>query len=556
MSDNLNEKRSLSADEASRRAERINAIKNSVRSTSSATALEERPVQAQESAVNETSPDSSWEAALAERIDRHTAAPAPKRVLTLEEILAELDNSAGSSVPVSSEPSEVQESAPEAAVYGGESLAETSADTENLIKVNEEPDVTVPEKRTAPIRKLAPLAAVRNQEPPAEKLPEESDAEESDASETVGEDSGMSSDGSGKMKKKGKKKKKKKTLKESFHGLFPRKGDSIPERIRKLVFLGAVAVIIVCGYMIGDYYIDLWRSSRENNKYMQNYWDYDDTPTTSHTSPNDDGTVDDRKVYTLLDGAEYFLNINKDVVGVIRIPDTPVNNPVMQSDDNDEYLDKKMNGRESRAGELFLDYRNNFDRVDKDGHLEIENSDNLIIYGHNMKDEQMFGCLKSYERDESFYGKHPIIELNSNYEKYTYKIFSVFLLDAEDESSTEFDCWNNLDFDSEEDFYEFVNEAKKRTICLNEVDVKYGDKLLTLSTCNTLLGDRGRLIVMARLVRDGEDPMEGTQNNSRNPNIKWPTLFYQYRPSAKKYDPDAEFVPYGEARIQETTSGE
>lgn len=556
MSDNFNEKRSLSADEASRRAERINAIKNSVRSTSSATALEERPVQAYESAVNETFFDNSWESALAERIDRHTSAPRPAKVLTLEEILAELDNSAGSSAPVPSDTSAVQESAAETVMYGDEAYAETAAETETQVQVNEEPAVTVPEKRTAPIRKLAPLTAVRNQESSIEELSQESAAGESDASETVCEDAGMDSDGSDKKKKKGKKKKKKKTLKESFFGLFPQKGDSIPERIRKLVFLGAVAVIIVCGYMIGDYYIDLWRSSRENDKYMQNYWDYDDTPTTSPTSPKDDETVDDRKIYTLLDGAEYFLNINKDVVGVIRIPDTPVNNPVMQSDDNDEYLDKKMNGRESRAGELFLDYRNNFDCVDKDGHLEVENSDNLIIYGHNMKDEQMFGCLKSYERDESFYGKHPIIELNSNYERYTYKIFSVFLLDAEDESPTEFDCWNNLDFDSEEKFYEFVNEAKKRTICLNDVDVKYGDKLLTLSTCNTLLGDRGRLIVMARLVREGEDPMEGTQNNSRNPNIKWPTLFYQYRPSAKKYDPDAEFVPYGEAQIQETSSGE
>ncbi len=550
MSDNFNEKRSLSADEASRRAERINAIKNSVRGASAGTAVAERPAEINEPDVKKEPHLDEWESGLAERIDRHTAAPRPAKVLTLEEILAELDNSSGSNVPektVVAEESRVYENDAEAVISADETHDESDA------VADEELVVPVPEKRTAPIRKLAPLTAVKMSETPAEEPSEESGVE-SDASETVCEDSDESGETSAKKKKK--KKKKKKTLKESFLGLFPQKGDSIPERIRKLVFLGAVAVIIVCGYMISDYYIDLWRSNRENNKYMENYWDYDDTPSTKPSEPKDDETVDNRKVYTLLEGAEYFLDINKDVVGVIRIPGTPVNNPVMQSDDNDEYLDKKMNGRESRAGELFLDYRNNFDRVDKDGHLEVENSDNLIIYGHNMKDEQMFGCLKSYERDVNFYGKHPVIELNSNYEKYTYKIFSVFLLDAEDESPTEFDCWNGLDFDSEDEFYEFVNEAKKRTIRLNDVDVKYGDKLLTLSTCNTLLGDRGRLIVMARLVREGEDPMEGTQNNSANPNIKWPTLFYQYRPSAKKYDPDAEFVPYGETQIQVTTSGE
>lgn len=536
MSDNLNENRSISADEASRRAERINAIKNSVRGASAGTAVAERPAEINEPDVKKEPHVDEWESGLAERIDRHTVSPRPAKVLTLEEILAELDNSAGSNVP--EKPAVAEESVNEIKP----SDEEASSDAESEITP----------QRAAPIRKLAPVSAVSKEISSAEEHQEEPKEKSDPSDEAVSENSEVPE----KVTKKGKKKKKKKTLKESLLGLLPQKGDSIPERIRKLVFLGAVLVIIVCGYMIGDYYIDLWRSSRENDKYMNNYWDYDDTPSTKPSEPKDDEAVDNRKVYTLLDGAEYFLDINKDVVGVIRIPDTPVNNPVMQSDDNDKYLDRKMNGRESRAGELFLDYRNSFDRVDSEGHLEEPNSDNLIIYGHNMKDEQMFGCLKSYERDGSFYGKHPVIELNSNYERYTYKIFSVFLLDAEDESSTEFDCWNYINFSSEEEFYEFVNEAKRRTIRLNDVDVKYGDKLLTLSTCNTLLGDRGRLIVMGRLVREGEDPMEGTQNNSANPNIKWPTLFYQYRPSAKKYDPDAEFVPFGETQAQENTSGE
>lgn len=556
MSDNLNENRSISADEASRRAERINAIKKSVRGAAGAVILEERPAEATEPDVKDAPAADTWESDLAERIGRHSGSSSPKKALTLEEILAEIDQSANkpneadvpektaasviAPVPEEEASSELfpdAEAAEEVQMAADESVSETD-------NRNDADAAEIPEKRTAPIRRLAPVAAVKKENPSAE--------EANEASVTAEEVTAENSD----APKKKKKKKKKKTLKESLLGLLPQKGDSILERIRKLVFLGAVLVIIVCGYMIGDYYIDLWRSSRENDKYMNNYWDYDDTPSTKPSEPKDDEAVDNRKVYTLLEGAEYFLDINKDVVGVIRIPDTPVNNPVMQSDDNDKYLDRKMNGRESRAGELFLDYRNSFDRVDSEGHLAEPNSDNLIIYGHNMKDEQMFGCLKSYERDGSFYGKHPVIELNSNYERYTYKIFSVFLLDAEDESSTEYDCWNYINFSSEEEFYEFVNEAKRRTIRLNDVDVKYGDKLLTLSTCNTLLGDRGRLIVMGRLVREGEDPMEGTQNNSANPNIKWPTLYYTYRPSAKKYDPDAEFVPFGETQAQETTSGE
>jgi len=337
-----------------------------------------------------------------------------------------------------------------------------------------------------------------------------------------------------------KKKKKKKTFKEKVLGFFPQKNDSILERIRKVLFLAAIAVIIVCGYIVGDYYLDLWRSKRENEKNMNTYWSVmedEDRP--------DDDVPDDRRIYKLLSGAKKLLEENSEVVGVIRIEGTPVNNPVMQADDNSKYLNRKLSGRESRAGELFLDYRNHFDEVGEDGHLLYENSDNLVIYGHNMKDETMFGSLKYYDWYDTYYGEHPVIDLNSNYEQYKYKIFSIFILDAEDESDTKFDCWNKLDFSSEEEYYEFVNEAKRRTLRVNDVDVKYGDKLLTLSTCNTVLGQRGRLIVLARLVRDGEDPMAGTQNSTRNTNIKWPNLYYDYKGIRNTYDPEAEFVPYG-----------
>ena len=101
-----------------------------------------------------------------------------------------------------------------------------------------------------------------------------------------------------------------------------------------------------------------------------------------------------------------------------------------------------------------------------------------------------------------------------------------------------------------------MNEAKKRTIRTNDIDVKYGDELLTLSTCNTLLDDeRGRLILMARKVRDGEDPYEGTQNSEANPNVKWPNFFYESSNYSQtrdgRYDPNAPFTPYGPADEKE-----
>lgn len=336
------------------------------------------------------------------------------------------------------------------------------------------------------------------------------------------------------------KKKTKKSLKEKFIDLFPQKQDSVPEKIRKVVFLCSICAIIICGYMVGDYYIDLGKSKNLHQEIASIYEPY---PFERSENVATIYEPDTERTYTVLDGARKLLDMNPDVVGYITIPNTPISNPVMQSGDNEKYLDKNINGEQSRAGELFLDYRNNFDRV-VNGKLSIANSDNLVIYGHNMKNDEMFGSLKYYQRNYSYYNEHPVIYLNSNYECYTYKIFSYFILDAFDDSETAYDCWNKFDFDGEEDFYNFVNEAKKRSFGLNDVDVKYGDKILTLSTCNTVLGDRGRLIVMGRLLRDGEDVKSGTEKNVQNANVKWPSIYYQEKPN-ERYNPDAEFVPYG-----------
>lgn len=345
-----------------------------------------------------------------------------------------------------------------------------------------------------------------------------------------------------------KKKKKKKTFKQRLLDLFPQKGDRLGERIRKIVFLGSVVAIVVCGYIVGDYYYDLWSSKRKTRDLMEMYEIYGD-----QEAPKDETPVDDRVRYLdMLPGARKLWEQNHDIVGVITIPNTPINNPVMQAEDNKKYLNMKFDLTENIAGELFLDYRNHFDEVGEDGYLACKNSDNLIIYGHNMYDDQMFGCLKYYNWREDYYSLHPVINLRSNYENYKYKIFAFFILDAEDESDTKFDCWNKLDFDGEEDFYNFVNEAKRRSIRLNKVDVKYGDQLLTLSTCNTTLADeeRGRIIIMARRVREDEDPIAGTQDSVRNPNIKWPNLYYENHSDAR-YDPNAPFEPYGPAEAKD-----
>lgn len=336
-------------------------------------------------------------------------------------------------------------------------------------------------------------------------------------------------------KKKKKKKKKKLSVKECLMSLIPHKGDSVPEIIRKSVFLIAIVAFIICSYIILDYVFDNAHTQKVYEEVMENY-----NPVVQEEPP-----AEDTEYWPLLAGAKNLLDINKDVVGVIEIPGTDVFYPVLQADNNEKYLDKNIKGEDAKAGAIFMDYRNNFDRTDN-GHPTEPNSQNLIIYGHNMENGMMFGTLKQYRNNVHYYGEHPVIKLNSNYHCFTYKIFAFFIVDAEDTTDTYFDYWNKLNFNDEQDFYYFVNEAKRRSIRLNSVDVRYGDELLTLSTCNGIFGEDagGRLVVLARKLRDGEDELEGTQDSVANPNIKWPSIYYKYN-KKEKYDPDAEFVPYG-----------
>ena len=347
-----------------------------------------------------------------------------------------------------------------------------------------------------------------------------------------------------------KKKKKKDTVGRRLRALFPERGDGFFESLRKIVFLGALIAIVVCGYLVADYYLALWKANRENKEISSIYMENEEEPWKEPPPPVVDDTME------LLPSAKELLDINPETVGYMVIPskkggDPIVSLPVVQARDNDKYLTKSFYGGESISGALFLDWRCRYDKV-LDGKRYIDNSCNQVVYGHNMNDGSMFGILREYKNDAEFYGEHPLIQFNSNYEEYTYKIFSIFIVDAADKSDTQYECWNTIDFNGATEFYDFVNEAKKRSLRLNDVDVQYGDKLLTLSTCNTIFGKsgRGRLIIMARMVRTYEDPYEGTENSRANPNIKWPNLCYEYG-GYQRYNPDAEFVPYGPAENEE-----
>lgn len=170
--------------------------------------------------------------------------------------------------------------------------------------------------------------------------------------------------------------------------------------------------------------------------------------------------------------------INSDTVGYLRVNGTSIKYPVVQAKDNDYYLFHNFKKSSNRAGWIFADYRNKFNGTDK----------NIVIYGHNMKNGSMFSSLKNVlttnwqDKEENMY----IVFIAENAVS-TYKVFSVYYIEAEDYYTTT--AFNDKSFQS------FVDKIKARSNKNFNVDVKSKDQILTLSTCAD--DDRYRIVVHA-----------------------------------------------------------
>ena len=181
---------------------------------------------------------------------------------------------------------------------------------------------------------------------------------------------------------------------------------------------------------------------------------------------------------------------NHDMVGWLTISDTPIDYPVMQrKDDAEYYLHRDFNGEYASAGCLFLEKNCDAEKP----------SDNLIIYGHHMKNGNMFGKLQNYE-DEKFYRAHNTIVFDTVREHREYQVLSVFRGQAYAADDTEhFHYYDFTEARDQEDFEDYVEQISRRSQYQTGVTAEYGDELLTLSTC-AYHKEEGRFVVVAKRV--------------------------------------------------------
>lgn len=218
---------------------------------------------------------------------------------------------------------------------------------------------------------------------------------------------------------------------------------------------------------------------------------------------------------------------NEDTVGWLRINGTAIDYVVVKGESNEKYERTDFFGREDRRASIWMDYRNTL------GVGSGALSKVTILYGHHLsEDETIFAELENY-RDVAYYKAHPVVEFNTIYNNYKWKVFACIVtnVDPEDDNGRFFYYWNPLVTDAET--LDFCNEIARRSWFFNPaVDIVPTDKLLCLSTC-TYMMDYSlydwydmRCVVMARLVRDGEDPEVDVSGAYQNENRRMPQLWY------------------------------
>ena len=181
-------------------------------------------------------------------------------------------------------------------------------------------------------------------------------------------------------------------------------------------------------------------------------------------------------------------NENNDTIGWLKIDGTGIDNVVMYAPDEiEKYLHADFYGNYSYRGSLYVDE-----------YCDILHSDNLIIYGHNMKDGSMFGSLMNYV-DEGFYEKHKYISFDTIYEKQTYEVVAAIktAIPAAGE-----DCFRYYEYTGSDDvkmFNEYVKFIEENRLYPTDAKLLEGDSILTLSTC-AYHADDGRFIVVAKKI--------------------------------------------------------
>lgn len=257
------------------------------------------------------------------------------------------------------------------------------------------------------------------------------------------------------------------------------------KRIKKLnftrsFFIGAILIACASLYPKTKEYFEYKKQVTLYNELFEN--DLDNRVTPSITASHSSTLPTPLETPTILPHLATLLEHNKDIIGWITIPNTPINYPLTQHTDNQYYLEHNSINEPSVYGSIYVDYRNDKCFTDK----------NTLIYGHNMKNGTMFHELINY-KEENYFKEHPYVYISDLYETLIYEIFAVYVVDANIETV-------EVEYESDEAFGQYIKACETRSMWHKEINLESEDQIITLVTCSYETNN-ARTLVQAKLIK-------------------------------------------------------
>lgn len=260
------------------------------------------------------------------------------------------------------------------------------------------------------------------------------------------------------------------------------------ERIRKLLITACMCVAAGCFLYLGVYYyqvrrLDAYADKQQKLKGMET--EVEITPETVVIHYDNQEIV----VPDILEEYKMLYSLNQKLIGWVKIDDTYIDYPVLQTSNNEYYMNHNFDQEQDKNGSIFLDADCSI----------LPRSTNLILYGHHMRSGRMFGQLNKYS-SQKFYEEHKLIQFDTIYEEGTYEVMYVFRSKIYEESEIVFKYYQFINALSETEFNSYMREMAAMSLYDTGVTAEYGDELLTLSTCDYYT-DYGRFVVVAKKVK-------------------------------------------------------
>ena len=253
-----------------------------------------------------------------------------------------------------------------------------------------------------------------------------------------------------------------------------------------------VSVFIYCAIYIVNYMSDSQQVSDGYNQlsdYLDQYRDPngDNVEVTLPSAITSGGANDNIEENKILEEYRDFYEANNDLIGWISFPDLDIDYPVMQTPGNPNYyLHRGFDGKYSSWGCIYA----------REVCDVFTPCDNVVLYGHHMKDGSMFAGLDAYKK-KSYWEEHQTFSFDTLYEKHTYQIIAVFKTSANLGQGFSYHTFNTAE--SEEEFNAFMDQVHELQFYKTGLTAEYGDMLLTLSTCEYTLNN-GRFVVIAKRI--------------------------------------------------------